>query len=320
VIVDDGLATGSTARAAIQIARARGARRVVLAAPVAPPETVAALEADADEVVVLLVATDFRGVGQFYEDFSQTPAAEVVELLERSQEWLPEPAPDHATTPAATFDAEVAVSAGQRALPGHLTVPPDALGVVLFAHGSGSSRSSPRNRAVATHLNRAGLATLLFDLLDPQEAEDRSKAFDIPLLGSRLALATQWVTQQPATEQLPVGYFGASTGAGAALWAAAIDGNPVRAIVSRGGRPDLAFDRLSWVQAPTLLIVGGNDDVVLELNRDASRRLTCERQLVVVPGAGHLFEEPGALETVADLAAVWFVEHLGASLPANRRT
>ncbi len=321
VIVDDGLATGSTARAAIQIAREKGAKRVVLAAPVAPPETIAALETEADEVVAIVVPDNFRGVGQFYDDFSQTPDAEVVELLERARSADGSTAgPELGATPDGAVDAEVVIHADHTRLPGHLTVPAGARGIVLFAHGSGSGRSSPRNQAVARHLNRAGLATLLFDLLDRREATDRNNVFDVPLLGSRLVAATQWVTQQQTTRLLPIGYFGASTGAGAALWAAAIDGNPVRAIVSRGGRPDLAFDRLGWVRAPTLLIVGGNDDVVLELNRDASRRLVCERQLVVVPGAGHLFEEPGALRTVAGLAADWFVEHLAAPPPPANHT
>jgi dienelactone hydrolase len=187
--------------------------------------------------------------------------------------------------------------------------------LVLFAHGSGSSRHSPRNQLVARALNRAGIATLLFDLLSPAEELDRGNVFDIELLGDRLLAATTWAhTEVPF---LPIGYFGASTGAGAALWAAAAPGSTVGAVVSRGGRPDLAGPRLAEVRAPTLLIVGGDDEPVIELNRHAARQLRCEHDLEIVPGATHLFEEPGTLETVASLAQDWFVRHL---VPAARRT
>jgi putative phosphoribosyl transferase len=167
---------------------------------------------------------------------------------------------------------------------------------------------------VARRLNDSHLATLLFDLLTPAEAADRSNVFDIPLLADRLLAATRWLRGRAETAELPVGYFGASTGAAAALWAAADPDSGIGAVVSRGGRPDLAAPRLGLVDAPTLLVVGGADDVVLELNRRALERLRCERDLVVVPGATHLFEEPGALERVADLASAWFVEHLALSL------
>jgi putative phosphoribosyl transferase len=196
-----------------------------------------------------------------------------------------------------------------RVLPGVLTTPPDALGVVLFAHGSGSSRLSPRNQMVAARLVSGGLATLLFDLLDGEEAADRSAVFDVPLLAERLEDATAWLRDSGV--DLPVGYFGASTGAGAALWAAAELGVTVRAVVSRGGRPDLAASRLPAVTAPTLLIVGGHDEAVLELNQEAKARMRCPTLLEVVPGATHLFEEPGALESVATLATRWFRAHLG---------
>jgi putative phosphoribosyl transferase len=192
-------------------------------------------------------------------------------------------------------------------LKGDLTVPHSALGVVLFAHGSGSSRLSPRNRAVAAALNRARLATLLFDLLTATEAEDRRLVFDISLLAARLESAVAWVRQQAVAARLPVGLFGASTGAAAALVAAADLGVEIRAVVARGGRPDLAGARLGDVQAPTLLIVGGADGVVLSLNLEAQRQLHCAKSLEVVPGATHLFEEPGALEAVAKLASQWFV-------------
>jgi pimeloyl-ACP methyl ester carboxylesterase len=209
------------------------------------------------------------------------------------------------------FDAEVQVetAAGVR-LGGHLTVPEGATGVVVFAHGSGSSRHSPRNRHVAGVLQQARLGTLLFDLLTPAEERDRANVFDIELLAGRLAAATAWVGAELPAAGLPIGYFGASTGAAAALWAAAEPGAAIAAVVSRGGRPDLAGPRLGAVTAPTLLIVGGADDVVLELNRQALARLRCERRLAVVPGATHLFEEPGTLQTAAELARDWFVDHL----------
>jgi putative phosphoribosyl transferase len=197
-------------------------------------------------------------------------------------------------------------------LPGDLVVPEGAVGVVAFAHGSGSSRRSPRNVWVARRLNAAGVATLLFDLLTPDEAEDRANVFDIALLAARLIGAERWLRDQPELTARPVGFFGASTGAAAALVAAADLGDEVAAVVSRGGRPDLAGDALPRVSAPTLLIVGGADTQVLLLNREAERRMRCERRLEVVPGATHLFEEPGALEAVADLASGWFTRHLGA--------
>jgi len=187
-----------------------------------------------------------------------------------------------------------------------LVVPAGAVGVVVFAHGSGSSRRSPRNVAVARRLNDAGLATLLFDLLSEEEARDRANVFDVPLLAARLVLATELIESREEAAALPVGFFGASTGAAAALWAAGDPRSSIGAIVSRGGRPDLAAARLPDVTAPTLLIVGGADPEVLELNRWAQRRLGGESALEIVPGATHLFEEPGALDTVARLAIDWF--------------
>jgi putative phosphoribosyl transferase len=208
---------------------------------------------------------------------------------------------------------EVEIRSGDRRLPGTLTMPRTADGIVLFAHGSGSSRHSPRNRMVADVLLDAGFGTLLFDLLDEREGDDREKVFDIPLLGARLVDATRWV-RDGAELELPLGYFGASTGAGAALWAAAELDDVVGAVVSRGGRPDLAAERLDEVRSPTLLVVGGRDDQVIDLNRRAQDRLTCPTALEVIPGATHLFEEPGALEQVARLAAGWF----GANLAGDR--
>ncbi|NUP01929.1 MAG: alpha/beta hydrolase [Nonomuraea sp.] len=192
---------------------------------------------------------------------------------------------------------------------GDLVVPDAARGVVVFVHGSGSSRLSPRNRYVAEELNRAGLGTLLFDLLSPEEEADRANVFDIALLAGRLLERTAWVREQEEAAGLPIGYFGASTGAAAALWAAAEPDNEIAAIVSRGGRPDLAGGRLAAVRAPTLLIVGGRDPIVVELNEEAQRHLSADNRLTVVPGATHLFEEPGALESVAGHARGWFAEH-----------
>jgi putative phosphoribosyl transferase len=204
----------------------------------------------------------------------------------------------------------VRVPAGGPVLDGILAVPAGARGVVVFAHGSGSGRLSPRNQFVARVLQGAGLATLLIDLLTEEEAEDRTKVFDIDLLAGRLESAAGWLSRDPATAALCLGYFGASTGAGAALVAAARQRGTVGAVVSRGGRPDLARDFLPLVEAPTLLIVGGDDELVLQLNEEALDRLRCRKELVVIPGATHLFPEPGALEEVSRLARDWFVRHL----------
>ena len=198
-----------------------------------------------------------------------------------------------------------------RRLPGLLAVPRAAKGIVVFAHGSGSSRLSPRNTQVAHALNVAGLATLLFDLLLPEEAEDRSNVFDIALLASRLEETLDWIGIEETLAGLPIGLFGASTGAGAALLAAARRPDQVSAVVSRGGRPDLAAGALALVKAPTLLIVGGLDAVVIDLNERAMAELKCEKRLEIVPGATHLFEEPGTLDAVISLAAAWFVRFLG---------
>jgi len=196
-------------------------------------------------------------------------------------------------------------------LEGLLGLPKAARGIVLFAHGSGSGRFSPRNNFVAQALREASLATLLFDLLTADEAQDRRNVFDISLLAQRLSIAAAWVRDDSETTNLPVGYFGASTGAAAALVAAASDQGRISAIVSRGGRPDLAGPALGSVRAPTLLIVGGDDIEVLTLNRAALAELRCEKELVVVPGAAHLFEEPGTLEAVVEHARGWFSDHFG---------
>ncbi|MEV0040787.1 phosphoribosyltransferase family protein [Streptomyces sp. NPDC050804] len=357
VIVDDGMATGSTAFAACRVARARGAARVVLAVPLAPADALAWLGQEADAVVCLSSPEYFGSVGQWYVDFAQTSDDEVAALLtrgamsgERERRGKrgegPVPvdtgpgmdmdmgmgtgpgmdtgmgigtsmgagtdtgtgsAPGPGAAGHAAGDPEVVIGAGRTALPGSLVVPDGAPGIVAFAHGSGSSRHSPRNQAVASALNRAGFGTLLFDLLTPDEEQDRTNVFDIGLLAERLTLAVLWLRRERA---LPVGCFGASTGAAAALMSAAEPHTDIAAVVSRGGRPDLAAGRLAEVRAPTLLIVGGADIEVLRLNRQAAGRLRGEHQVAIVPGATHLFEEPGALEAVAHLATGWFTQHM----------
>jgi putative phosphoribosyl transferase len=322
IVVDDGIATGSTARAACQVARAHGAARVVLAVPLAPQASIDALSSVADEVVCAEVPEPFLAIGQWYADFAQTGDAEVVDLLQRADKG--QGADDRAPT-----ERDVIVLAGTVPLPGRLTVPAGARGVVVFAHGTGSSRSSPRNMFVAGALHVVGLGSLLFDLLTPDEETDRANVFDIGLLASRLSAATSWLRGQPGLERVPIGYFGASTGAAAALRAAAGPAadsaaqpgsaphhGEISAVVSRGGRPDLAGASLGAVRAPTLLLVGGLDDRVLELNQAAQVQLPGESQLVVIPGAGHLFAEPGTLEQVASLARDWFAHYLRAEPPA----
>lgn len=309
IVVDDGIATGATAAAACQVVRAQGAARVVLAVPVAPPDAAERLRTAADEFVCLSTPFAFSAVGEWYQDFSQTPDDEVVALLAQAAAG-PGPersAPGAEATADKDVEEEVAIDAAGVRLTGDLHLPAGARAVVMFAHGSGSSRHSPRNRLVAAALNEAGLGTLLFDLLTPAEEAHRSNVFDIGTLADRLTAATGWLRNRTA---LPIGYFGASTGAAAALWAAATPGADVGAVVSRGGRPDLAEPLLVAVRAPTLLIVGGNDNVVIDLNREAEAALRCETRVEIIPGATHLFEEHGALQQVADLARDWFLSHL----------
>jgi predicted phosphoribosyltransferase/predicted alpha/beta-hydrolase family hydrolase len=309
IVADDGVATGATARAALQVARARGAARLVLAIPVAAAHALAAISADADEVVCLETESPFSEIREWYHDFPKTTDDDVKALLAAAAAGQGSEAP--------AFDADVRIPIGTVDLVGHLVVPEEARGIVVFAHGSGSSRLSPRNEFVAHFLNEAGFATLLFDLLTLREERDRANVFAVEGLAVRLAAATTWVQSRAETASLPIGYFGASTGAAAALIAAADPRSPVGAIVSRGGRPDLAAGRLAGVRAPVLLIVGGNDETVLRWNRDAARELTNTGALEVVPGATHLFEEPGALETVAELARRWFSKYLDGSAPPN---
>jgi predicted phosphoribosyltransferase/predicted alpha/beta-hydrolase family hydrolase len=304
IVVDDGIATGATMIAALDSIRQRGPKRLVAAAAVAPPGNVERVRGHADEVVCLITSDDFIAVGQFFDDFRAVEDRDVVEALGEEKASHPEIA-----------DPEVSIPADGRSLAGTLACPPNARGIVIFAHGSGSSRLSPRNRHIADFFNAHGIATLLFDLLTPQEDRVYELRFDIALLSRRLVAATEWVSNQPSTHHLPVGYFGASTGAAAALTAAVETGSRVSCIVSRGGRPDLAAADLGRVQAPTLLIVGGEDHAVMEMNREVFTALRCTKEMFVVPGATHLFEEPGTLEQVARQAECWFEAHLKARLP-----
>lgn len=308
IVVDDGLATGSTMAAACAVARAEGARRIVVAVPVAPPEWDERMGAVADQYVCVSTPEVFVGVGGSYRDFTQVPEEVVLAILD-AEPSVSRPVSGAVDVPD-RVEREVVLDLGDAQVGGHLTIPADARGLVLFAHGSGSSRHSPRNRFVAEVLEQAGHATLLFDLLTTDEEPDRSKVFDVGLLARRLGGATTWAMSQPHLGELPVGYFGASTGAAAALRAAAEPDCPVRAVVSRGGRPDLAGHALRAVRAPTLLIVGGRDTVVVGLNEQARSRMRAPCRLEIVPGAGHLFEEPGTLATAAHLAAGWFDAHL----------
>jgi putative phosphoribosyl transferase len=309
ILVDDGVATGGTAVVGARVLRHRGADRVVLAVPVGPPGTQERLGEEFDEVICLSEPQGFFGIGAFYAEFSQITDKEVIELLAAAR-GEPAAAAALADPPAVAERGLEVEATPELRLPGDLRIPDQAEGLVIFVHGSGSSRKSPRNRQVAEALNEAGLATLLFDLLTEEEAADRGKVFDIDLLAERLVAATRWAQREPELRELPLAYFGASTGAAAALRAAAELGGSVAAVVSRGGRPDLAGGRLGDVVSPTLLIVGGADWGVLELNEQAAEELHCESEVAIVPGATHLFEEAGALERVAALAAAWLSRHL----------
>jgi putative phosphoribosyl transferase len=324
IVVDDGIATGLTDLAAVRALRRRGAARIVVAVPVGPADSVALVGEEADEIVCHTIPRDLVGVGRWYRDFTPVADEEVLALLARAAaEWGAAAgvavggdeaaAMGPADKAAPAVSAELALAVDGVVLAGDLRVPATARGLVIFAHGSGSSRLSSRNRAVASRLGEAGLATVLFDLLTEGEGRRREHVFDIPLLARRLEGVTRWAVDDRATRDLPIGYFGASTGAAAALHAAADAHDVVRAVVSRGGRPDLAAARLPQVRAATLLLVGSRDATVLDLNRDAAASLGCVHQLIVVDGADHLFTQPGAMEEVALLAAGWFGDHLSAS-------
>lgn len=331
LLIDDGIATGSSMLAAVQALRQMKPARVVVAVPVAPRSTCSRLRPQVDDLICVDTPEEFYAIGQFYGDFSQVADEEVIALLRQTmqpafqsveQEDPPDPEGGSDMIPGRKSEGdgikrEVSIDLEGATLQGTLVLPKDADGVVLFAHGSGSSRHSPRNRYVAQVLNSSGIGTLLFDLLTRQEELiDQSTGelrFDIPFLARRLVGATEWVMSSPDMREFKVGYFGASTGAGAALMAAAELPDVVSAVVSRGGRPDLAKNALGAVRAPTLLIVGGDDEPVITMNREALAKLKCpDKKLVIIPGATHLFEEPGALEEVARLAADWFSRHFNA--------
>lgn len=291
VIVDDGLATGSTAAAAVQVARQQGARHITLAVPVGSREACLRLRALADDVVCLVTPEPFWAVGEHYGTFTQVTDDEVIAMLDAAHD--------------VGVDREVLIDAASVTLAGHLTVPAGTSGVVIFAHGTGSDRHSHRNRSVATALQAAGLGTVLFDLV---AASDAGRTIDVTTASRRLIGVTEWL--QMHGPQRPVGFYGSSSGAAVALAAAAQRPDLVRAIVSRGGRPDLATAWLPHVEAPTLLIVGERDQAVLEVNREAERHLACPHLLRIVNGAGHLFEEEGTLAQAGALARTWFLHHL----------
>jgi putative phosphoribosyl transferase len=313
ILIDDGMATGATMRAAVKAVRRRSPLRIIVAAPVASLDAKAALESVADDCVFVATPEPFMGVGRWYQSFDQTDDDEVTSLLKRAwsrnlKESRHPPPHDPPQTKPITMETDSVV------LHGDLALPRNAKGIVLFAHGSGSGRHSPRNQFVAQSLQKIGLATLLMDLLTKEEEQtdmvDAALRFNIGLLGQRLSGAVRWLQSMQATSHLRLGIFGASTGAAAALIAAVRDSATVSAVVSRGGRPDLAGASLPLVSAPTLLIVGGNDEAVVGLNKAAMARMKCPVELRVVPGATHLFQEPGALESVATLAGEWFTRYL----------
>ncbi len=303
IVIDDGLATGATMAAALQVIRAQEPARLVCAVPVAARDSLQRVSGLADEVVCLAAPHPFHAVGVHYLDFTAVSDEEVIALLAGQ------------VTPAATASVPgskpVRIPADRVVLEGDLVTPSPSQGLVIFVHGSGSSRHSSRNRYVASVLNQRGFSTLLFDLLTAQEDRDRAARFDILQLARRLDAALQWVQQEPTLRDLPCGLFGASTGAAAALMVASARPGEIGAVVSRGGRPDLTgASGLSQVRAPTLLIVGGADLQVLALNRAAQASMPHVAELTIVPGATHLFEESGALEEVAVIAADWFTRWL----------
>ena len=305
LIVDDGIATGATAKAACAVARAMGASRVVVAVPVAPSGWSVDFDGVADETVCLYEPAHFLSVGHFYENFAQVTDDDVVDILRARAR--------PSGRPVDSRDEKVIPVGAGVSLRGTMRVPGNARGLVVFVHGSGSSRRSPRNAYVADELRSRGMATLLFDLLTEDEAEDRGHVFDIALLADRLGHVLSWATNQPGVSRLPVALFGASTGAAAALEHAASPRSEVVAVVSRGGRPDLATGALGRVRCPVLLIVGEDDTLVLGWNRNAKREIGAHCDLVVVPGATHLFEEPGTLEKAAEIAGRFLEDVFGES-------
>jgi predicted alpha/beta-hydrolase family hydrolase len=319
IVVDDGLATGSTMIAALHALRGRKPARLVCAIPVAPPDVLDKVGTYADEVVCLRTPEDFQAVGQFYRHFDQVEDAEVIEVLRgvhRAQGEQGAPAASgSAASGAGLHEGAAHMALADVTLEGELHRG-DGRRLVVFAHGSGSSRRSPRNRYVAQVLNEAGIGTLLFDMLTAEEDQAYERRFDIDLLTRRLLGATAWLRERAPS--LSLGYFGASTGAAAALRAAARLVPPVDAVVSRGGRPDLAGTAaLCHTTCPTLLIVGSLDTEVLALNRQALAQIGLSGHLVQIQGATHLFEEAGTLEQAAQAACRWFGQHLRGNMPGR---
>ncbi len=337
ILVDDGIATGGTMRSALEALRQSRPAKIVLAVGVSPPETFEELRHQVDELVCLSVPVPFSAVGQVYRRFDQVSDDEVVDLLRRSRSRLtreiaapaePEPLRRGLSqasrtsggrfrrTPVSEAHVSIPLDANQQ-LSADLATSTTAGGVVVFAHGSGSGRASPRSREVARQLHQAGFGTLLIDLLTESEAAVDSRTqryrFDVPLLGERLLVATDWLRVRPDTGALPIGYYGASTGGAAALLAAAARPTLVSALVLRGARTDLAGAAVQRVSAATLLIVGGDDLGIREMNERTLAELPGIRGLAIVPGASHLFSEPGALQKVARLTVAWFRRHLGRS-------
>ena len=311
LIVDDGIATGSTVLVAIAVARELQAARVVVATPVSSRQAADAISAEVDDFIALEVPPRMTAVGQWYDDFGPTSEQEVERLLGEAADRTSLRHEDRLTSgpdTGALLQGDVWIAAGPIHLTGHLFIPADPVGVVAFAHGPGSSRHSPRNRFVAGVLNDHAIATLLIDLLTEEEAVDGGRIVDIDLLASRLDAATQWLRSNSATASLRVGFFGASTGAAAALRAAARPDADITAIVTRGGHLDLVGPVIDLIDTPTLMLVGEYDYVVLAHNREAVSHLG-EHKLVVVQGASEMFEEGGALETVAQDAQIWFTEY-----------
>lgn len=309
LVVDDGIATGGSMLAALQSLRAQRPQRLIVAVPVSSTQALEQIEPLVDEVITLVATPDLNAVGAWYDDFGQTGTEEVRTLLQ--QAWA---RPRKSRSSERVF-REVTIPVGADALDAILDIPPHAKALVIFAHGSGSNHLSPRNAQVASALQRHGLATLRVSLLTPHEArrdaQDASFRFDLDLLEERLGATLDWsATSTSGVAGLKRGLFGSSTGAAAALEVAADRPTEVGAVVSRGGRVDLAEEVLPRVRAPTLFLVGARDSQVLELNRRALRHMGALHVLSIVPGANHLFEEPGALELVCEEAARWFIRHL----------
>lgn len=330
VVVDDGMATGQTMSAAVDALRAQEPERIVVAVPVAATSSLDELRTRVDGVHCLVDTHRHWPIGAWYAEFPQVGDKEVLALLDQGRgqgAQLPAQLRGDSERPPGSErppESEISILVGSVVLGGSVVVPPGARGLVVFAHGSGSGRFSPRTRFIAGELQRRGIATAAFDLLTPdEEALDEgtpSLRFDVELLTQRLLGVTDWARKDAATRALEIGYLGSSTGAAAALVAASYRPEVVRAIVSRGGRPDLAGERLDLVRAPTLLLVGARDEAIFEPNRRAVAKLEAGSRLQLVPSATHLFEEPGALEDVATEAADWFERHFESPIPRQTRT